>query len=65
VAIDTLVVVPVEHLHDDPLGPGLVLVLGIDHAVRVIGVVELDDVVADVVRGAGELQAQGIVEPGA
>jgi hypothetical protein len=41
-----------------------VLVLGIDDAHRVVGVDELDDVLAHVVRGAGELLAQGFVHPG-
>ena len=53
-----LVVVDVHHLHDHPLGAGLVLVLRVHDAAGVIGVLELDHVIPDVVRGAGELHAQ-------
>ena len=40
------------------------LVARVDDAVRMVGVVELDDVVARDVCGAGELHPQRLVEPG-
>src|SRR3989344_941607 len=61
--VDPLVVVPVQHLHDHPLGTGLMFVLRIDHARGVIGIAELDDVLSQVVGGAVELLAHGFVQP--
>jgi hypothetical protein len=40
-----------------------VLVAAVEHAARAVGGVEIDDVVAGDVGGAGELVAQGVVEP--
>ena len=62
--VDALVVVPVEHLHDDPLGAALVLVLRVQHANGMVRVPELDDVLAQMMRRAGELVAQRVVHPG-
>lgn len=39
------------------------LVLGIDDAAGVVWARKFDDVVADVVRGAGELHAHGFIQP--
>ena len=39
------------------------LVLRVHDAACVIGVLELDDVIPDVVRRAGELHTQGAIEP--
>ena len=38
-------------------------VFGVDYAVRVIGIVEFDDVIARMVGRAGELQAKRIIQP--
>ena len=53
------IIINIHHLHDNPfVGPvthrGLMLVLGINHAVRVIGIVKFYDMAADMVRCPGE-----------
>src|SRR5271157_5111303 len=60
---DALIAVEIHHLHDDPFRPGLVLVLRIEDTLGVVRVDELDDVAADMVRGAVELLAHRVVEP--
>src|SRR5262245_10746598 len=60
---DALVAIPVEHGHDDPLAARLVLVAAVHGTAGVIGIVELDDVIAGDVGRAGELVAQRLVEP--
>ena len=63
------IIVDIHHLHDDPfvrpaLDRGLVLVLRIDHAVGMIGIVEFDHVAADMVRGTGKGRTQRAVHIG-
>ena len=58
-AVDAHIVVPVlQHAHLPLIGGGLFeFVVAVDDAVRVIGVIEVDDVVADEVhRGPGPSQ---------
>ena len=60
--------IPIDHLHDHPFAPpigrgGFVLILGIHHAYCPVWRFKLDNVIANVMRGTGELLPQGVIHP--
>ena len=67
-AVDALVMIPIEHLHNHPfaatlLRGGLMLVFTVDNAYRSIGVFKFDNVIANVMRGARKLNPQSFIHP--
>src|SRR5690554_3558431 len=62
-AINALIVIPVEHLHQHPLTTGLMLVLGVHDTDRMICIHKLYDVLAYMVGSAGKLMTKGVINP--
>ena len=61
--VNAFVIIPIQHLHDDPLGTAFVFVFRVNQACGMVGIVKLNEVLAQMMRGTRKLVAQGLVLP--